>query len=84
MVSVAWAMVVMWIYRFSKRRLLYESFYEFNGQNLKMRRYADYDGEWFRIPVEAEKVLTQHYGDRRSLPPEESRKGHFAIKLPTT
>lgn len=62
----------------------WHSLEEFNGSDLKTKRYVDYDGERFRIPVEAEKVLEQHYGDWRKLPPEESRNGYFDIKLPTT
>ena len=56
----------------------------FYGDGEQSRRYADYDGERFQIPVEAEKVLEQLYGDWRRLPYEELRKGYFDIKLPTT
>ena len=58
-----------------------ETFY---GRGNQTKRYADYDGERLRIPVEAEKVLEQLYGDWRRLPPENLRKGYFDIKLPTT
>ena len=62
----------------------WHSLEEFNGVDLMTKRYVDYDGERFRIPVEAEKVLEQHYGEWRKLPPIEARKGYFDIKLPTT
>ena len=44
-------------------------------------RAADFDGLKAKIPDEAEKILTQLYGDYQDLPPEEERQSKHRVSI---
>ncbi len=48
-------------------------------ENFGEGRMHTFEGIRCRIPSEAEKVLTQIYGDYMQLPPEEARVGHLPL-----
>lgn len=47
-------------------------------------REVDFEDTVMPVPYEAEKSLTQQYGDWRTLPPLEKREGYLSVCLPIT
>ena len=50
----------------------------------KPSREVLFDGEMMPIPLEAEKILTEYFGDWRKMPPVDSRIGYLSVCLPIT